>query len=271
MDEISKKALTILSRYTNPDQAALGREVGPQAVQIGQTIYSLVLQQVQQLDPRTAQHYPTNPQGYSGPLEDILKELVAANKEFMNQLTSLIVHYEAEVQAHRAATGTGATQSGSGVVTQNSTLSAGERGVVGSSARGNIITGDKNVIGNTSVKDSTGVGIGSGQVAVTQGVSGKELAQVFAPIYHQIEAKADLSPQDKADLRTEVDEIKAAVEGKTDPAEIDDSFLARRLRNIQRMAPDIIEVIATTVVNPAAGLGLVGAKIAARAKEVQAA
>ncbi|HBY08693.1 MAG TPA: hypothetical protein DEH22_13260 [Chloroflexi bacterium] len=60
-------------------------------------------------------------------------------------------------------------------------------------------------------------------------------------------------------MKANVAEIKAEDE-KGDQAE--ESFIARRLRNIQRMAPDILEVMLATIANPAAGFGMVAKKVA---------
>jgi len=61
-----------------------------------------------------------------------------------------------------------------------------------------------------------------------------------------------------------VQELQAEV-AKGDEA--DEDFLARRLRNIQRMAPDILEVALATLSNPAVGFGLAVKKVAQRMKE----
>ncbi len=268
---ISLAALMVLSRYARDQGVELNHQLGPTAAETAGEVFSLVLDRVKAVDPRTARRYPDNPEGYEAPLGDVLAELVEANRDFAAQLKALLTRYETEVKEQQGI-GDRATITSSGVVTQHNTQTAGERGVVGSSAGGHIITGSGNVIGDVSVADSTGVGIGAGpQVSVTEGISGESLNQLLALIYRHIEAKTDLLPQDKADLKAEVDEIKAEVGDKTDPATVNESFLARRLRNIERMAPDIIDTIATTAVNPVAGIKGVWDKIVAKAREIIAA
>ncbi len=133
------------------------------------------------------------------------------------------------------------------------------------------VRGDKVGRDKTTISDATGVAVGDqAQASVTQGLSGEEIARLFAPIYQMIEEKTNLPAQVKADLKAEVDEIKAEA-SKQDPADVDESFLARRLRNIERMAPDIIDTIVMTVVNPVAGVGGVWQKIRAKSREVKAA
>lgn len=60
----------------------------------------------------------------------------------------------------------------------------------------------------------------------------------FGIIYQKIDSHLGLSGDDKADLKAEVEEIQTEV--AKPEAEVDDIFLLRRLRNIKRMAPDIL-------------------------------
>jgi len=48
--------------------------------------------------------------------------------------------------------------------------------------------------------------------------------------------------------------------------QVDESFLARRLRNIGRMAPDILEVILSTLSRPTSVVSTVAKKVAAKIK-----
>jgi len=97
----------------------------------------------------------------------------------------------------------------------------------------------------------------------TTGLSGEEIAKLFESIYAKIEARLSTSEADKADLKAEVKDVQAEV-AKGEKA--DEGFLTRHLRNIGRMAPDILEVVLATLANPAVGLGMVGKKITERAK-----
>ena len=104
-----------------------------------------------------------------------------------------------------------------------------------------IVTGDQNVIGSTI----------------------NQQTQYIQQIYTAIENRPDTDPLDKEDLKANVDEIKAE-DAKGDQAE--ETFIARRLRNIQRMAPDILEVMIATITNPAAGFGVIAKKVAEKMK-----
>lgn len=92
--------------------------------------------------------------------------------------------------------------------------------------------------------------------------------QVFQDIYRLVDAQAELPVQDKADLKIDLQDIEAEL-AKGEQAE--EAFIQHRLRNIKRMAPDILDVVLTTFANPLAGLGMVAQKIAdkMRAEGVQ--
>ena len=91
------------------------------------------------------------------------------------------------------------------------------------------------------------------------GLNADETAMLFDKLYAIVEQYSKLSQEDKADLKTEIEELRQEL-GKKEKA--NETFLLRRLRNIKRMAPDILEVTLATIANPAAGFGLVAKKIA---------
>ena len=135
---------------------------------------------------------------------------------------------------------------------------------------GDVFTGNKSThmdVGGISGTSGGTINIAGGKLTSSQtasGLSAAEVAQMFDQIYAKIEARQNTSPTDKADLKEDVQEIQAAV-AKKDP--VDEDFLARRLRNIKRIAPDILDVIVATLGNPVAGFGLVIKKIAQRMQE----
>ncbi len=115
--------------------------------------------------------------------------------------------------------------------------------------------------GNVSVDhDSTFVGRDDNS---TTGLSGDEVTQLFASIYQQIDARPNTAPQDKEDLKAEVTDLQTEV-AKGDEA--NETFLERRLRNIKRMAPDILEVVVSSFANPALGLATAVRKVMNKAK-----
>jgi cell division septum initiation protein DivIVA len=95
------------------------------------------------------------------------------------------------------------------------------------------------------------------------GLNADEAARLFDNLFATIERHSALAVEDKADLRTEIEELRQEL-GKKEKA--NESFLMRRLRNIARMAPDILEVTLATITHPAAGFGLIAKKIADKIK-----
>jgi hypothetical protein len=76
-----------------------------------------------------------------------------------------------------------------------------------------------------------------------------EVDRLFQTIYAHLDRK-DLPAAHREDLQADLKEVEQEV-AKGD--QVDEGFLARRLRNIQRMAPDILDVILASIVNPVAG------------------
>ena len=104
--------------------------------------------------------------------------------------------------------------------------------------------------------------VGRDDYSVT-GASMAEAAQLFEQIYAKIEARPGAQPDEQADLQAEVQDVEKEM-AKGEAA--DETFLSRRLRNIQRMAPDIWEVVVDTFANPVNGVGTAVRKVMAKAK-----
>lgn len=99
------------------------------------------------------------------------------------------------------------------------------------------------------------------------GLSAAEIKQLFDGLYRKIDDNPQVSPADKEDLKAEVKEIQSTVtDAAKNNGKLDEGFLARRFRNIARMAPDILDVVVATLGNPLAGLGVAVKKIADKAK-----
>jgi transposase-like protein len=125
-------------------------------------------------------------------------------------------------------------------------------------------------VGNVS--DISGnVNVAGGNITThhtVMGLNAVEIKQLFDGLYSQIEARANTSPADKEDIKAEVKEIQSTVTQAAQKNEkVEESFLARRFRNIARMAPDVLDVVVATLANPLAGLGVAVKKIAEKAKE----
>lgn len=85
----------------------------------------------------------------------------------------------------------------------------------------------------------------------------------FQEIYEKVDENPQLSSVDKSDLKSELQAFED--EDKKGP-ESNEGFLAQRLRNIKRIAPDIVDVVLATIANPAAGFGMIAKKVAEKMK-----
>ncbi len=132
---------------------------------------------------------------------------------------------------------------GGDFVGRDKNVTAGERGVaIGGNVSGStIITGDHNVVGSTVTLQ----------------------AQYIQQIFTEIDKHPGLDALDKDDLKAAVQELQRE-DAKGGNA--DETFIARSLRNIQRVAPDILDVVLETIKNPVAGFGLVARKVAEEMK-----
>ncbi len=125
----------------------------------------------------------------------------------------------------------------------------------------NIVGRDRIVKGGNQ---SVVLGGDSNNVRITNINNRVAASSKFITIYEQIEDRADLSKTDKADLKTELQSFEA--EDKKGP-EANEGFLAQRLRNVKRIAPDILDVAIATIANPVAGFGMIAKKVAGKMKE----
>lgn len=124
-----------------------------------------------------------------------------------------------------------------------SEITAGSNSVViGGSVQGsNIVIGSNNTVTNNSVN----------------------IAPLFDELYRKLDTHKDLAPETKRDVKEELKEIQSALEA----SQPDESFLARRFRNLKRMAPDIADVALETLKNPIGGVAEIIKKVAKKAAE----
>jgi hypothetical protein len=100
------------------------------------------------------------------------------------------------------------------------------------------------------------------------GLSAAEVRELFGQIYTAIDSRPNTPAGNKEDMKSDVQEIQSAVSAAAQKKEeVDESFILRRFRNIARMAPDLLDVVVTTLANPLAGLGVAVKKIAEKAKQ----
>lgn len=114
--------------------------------------------------------------------------------------------------------------------------------VIGGNVQGsNIIFGSNNIVTNNSIN----------------------LSPLFDDIYQDLDKRKDLDPGKKKDIHAELQEIQTALE----EPKPDETFLARRFRNIKRMSPEIVEVAIETLKNPIGGVVEVIKRIAKKMAE----
>jgi hypothetical protein len=128
-----------------------------------------------------------------------------------------------------------------------------KRPSAGVSIGGNVETGGGDIAGGDIKK---------GDVHQSHGPQASDVKELFSPIYQLIDQKKTLPVEDQADLKVMVEEIEAeAVKGE----DADETLIGRHLRNIARMAPDILDVTLKTIANPVLGLATIAQKIASKA------
>lgn len=123
------------------------------------------------------------------------------------------------------------------------TFSAGNGSVV----IGGNVQGSSIVLGNNNTVSSQSINI----------------APLFETIYHFVETHPKLQDGKKQDAVEELKEIQTALEEPTP----DENFLARRFRNLKRMAPEIVDVTFETLKNPLGGVAEVIKRIAKKMAE----
>jgi len=108
--------------------------------------------------------------------------------------------------------------------------------------RGDKVGGDKIAVGNVS---GQGIAIGSGaQASVTTGISGAELAALFAPI---VQAAQSSAPEQRAQAVQAAEQLQAEVaKGK----EADDGKVAGLIEGLVGLAPGAVSAVATAFGSP---------------------
>jgi hypothetical protein len=120
--------------------------------------------------------------------------------------------------------------------------------------------------GNNSIVISGNVNGNSIIMGSNNNVSVKyvNLTPLFGGIYSELNKRTDLKPEAKNDIKAELHEIQTALEG----SKPDENFITRRFRNIERMAPDIVDVAFETLKNPVSGVATLIQKIAKKMADI---
>ena len=121
------------------------------------------------------------------------------------------------------------------------------------SVGGSYVTGNVKVNGGGSF-------VGRDQVIMAE-TTNTYIQTSFRDIYKQIGTLSQTTELERQFVKATVEEIESESQ-KGEKA--NDGFLYKRLQNLKKVAPDILEVVLATLGNPAAGLGLVMTKITKR-------
>jgi len=122
-----------------------------------------------------------------------------------------------------------------------------------------LAAGDNSIVIGGNVQGSNIV-VGNNNRVTNQVIN---IAPLFREIYTKLEESKALSPQEKSDVKEELQEIQTVLE-QPNP---DEPFLARRFRNLKRMAPEITEIAFETLKNPIGGVVEVMKRIAKKATD----
>lgn len=126
--------------------------------------------------------------------------------------------------------------------------------------------GSLNISGNVTTKGGdVAVNITKRDVYQANKLNLSSVDKLFQPIYKNLDKPGNYSRQKREKLKQYVTEIeKEASKGKQ---KADKGFIETRLRNIAKMAPDILEITLGAIANPMIGLGMLAKKIANKASE----
>jgi len=119
-----------------------------------------------------------------------------------------------------------------------------------------VVQGGINFKGNATIKGNV-----AGRDIVEKNVTNVNIS--FTPVYDAIKKNTTIPPKTKKMVEKTVKQIEQEVRkgNKAKP-----SFIQQRLENIQKMAPDILEIVIATLQNPTIGIGLAVKKVINRFK-----
>ena len=126
------------------------------------------------------------------------------------------------------------------------------------------VRGDQQTIGNVSGGAIVVQGRNA-KVTVYQGIQGTELAPLFDKVYKSIEELPKANSAEKQEIAENAKRIETEVAEKGEQA--NQTSLQRWMENIQKMAPDIVDVILASLGGPLSAATAVLKKISARANQ----
>lgn len=241
-----QEIVQVMAHLVRDGSAALAERHGEEALATAQEIQTALVPRLEadRLSATAWEEFQERPEQVKPMLESAVGMLLEADAALARRLDALLARYrQAKGESTRVDTGGGAYVGGS------VTVSGGD--FVGRDKLD--VRGDGNVIGD----------YGRTTVINQPSADAEAIARAFADFYQAVARRPDLPPREKEDVQAELEEVEEELK-KGEGA--NEGFIQRRLRNVQRMAPDIYDVVITTFSNPIAGLGMVAKKIAEKMK-----
>ena len=124
-----------------------------------------------------------------------------------------------------------------------------------------IIQGGINIKGNATIKSHNV----AGRDNVAKNTTNINLS--FAPVYHAINKNENITPKTKKLVEQTVKDVEKESR-KGEKAKV--SFIQQRLENIEKMAPDIADVVIATLLNPLTGISVALRKMLTKIKSARA-
>lgn len=240
----AQEIVTVVGELVADNGLTIAQQHGSQALTVAREMESALVSRLREDQMRMAiwQRFQTDPGNAAPFLVTAVEMLLQADAALARRLDALLEAYQ------RAAGSTGTTIHTAG----------------GAYVGGRVETSGGDFVGHDQTKitgDGSALGDHPHTTVVKQTADPEAIARAFGELYTRIEARPETPSAQKDDLKAELEEVKEEI-AKGEAA--DEGFIARRLRNVGRMAPDILEVVLAALTNPAAGLGLVAKKVAER-------
>jgi hypothetical protein len=242
----TQEIVEVVGELVVDDGETLAQEHGSRALTVAREIQATLAPRLEE-HPAYAplwQQFRAAPHRQAPALAGVLQVILSADAALARRVDDLLAAYRrAKSASQHVDTGGGAYVGG------NVSVRGGD--FVGRDRL--TITGDGNVVADH----------GRATVVKTEGLSGEELAALFAPVYRRIEARPPDPDVDKQELVETVERIEAeAAKGEdANPQKVE-----RWLRTLGMMAGDIVDVTAACLLSPAAGVATVIRKVAERAQ-----
>jgi chromatin segregation and condensation protein Rec8/ScpA/Scc1 (kleisin family) len=243
MTKQAEEIVNVLAEMTGEQQ-----QIAPQALASAQALRAEL---VPRLEERPAyaelwQDFQAQPQTQKPVLAGIVQVLIQTDPALEARLQALLQQYQAATQ------GTGQQINTDGGAYIGGNLDTGGGSFTGRDSY--HVEGVGNVIGDNVTNT----------VIQQQGADAAALAQAFGELYARIRQDQQLSEAEQAAAQKEIAALQRAATAQGE--QVTEGFIRTRLQNLQRMAPDILDVVLTTFANPVAGAGMVIKKIAEKMK-----